>query len=886
MESPAHKAPLSSFRRLYGLFFVSGMSGLIYQVVWVRQFANVFGNSVYSAAIVTAIFMAGLGLGGWIAGGYIDARFATQRQLPLKLYAYFEALIGFLGLVTALVLPELGSFAASISSYSRMPNGWYTLSLGSSLLRYAVPIVLLTPVTTLMGATLTLLIRFVVHREVTDAGVRVGMLYGFNTAGAALGCLLTDLFLVPHIGLFSTQAFASLGNFAAAFGALRLAAAVAADAPPAESQTTIVESTTADERNFPLGVHHRRVLLGASSAALLSGVVGMGMEIVWFRYLMSMLDNSREVFSLLLGTILIGMWVGSTLAGVLHQRFGNAAVLYASAQSVLLVATAAPLMAITRAGLHGWITSVWTSVMHAPRWLQALVLLPTVELLPCALVTALPAVVMGMTFPLANAAAQDAANSVGRRAGMLYAANTVGAVLGATFAGFWLLPQLGTQGSVRALLLCSMASLLPLFWVVPAARRRTDGRAFAISAVVGVLVLGVWSRLPSNWLIHESTPTPKPEERQLAASEGIGETIVITQRSNALMLYTNGHSMSSTAFSAQRYMRLFPHLPLLSMDHPTDALVICFGVGNTLNATSLHPELQRIDMVDISEHVLSHAKYFSSVNGEPLKDPRVSVYVNDGRHHLRMVPPSTYDLITAEPPPISEAGVAALYSSDFYRLAKSRLKPGGIITYWLPISQVSGDVGLSAVRAFVDAFPNAVLLEGYDYDLILVGVNGQEPFRLDPERVMTRMQASPQIQKDMERAGVGNLLELAGLFVASPRSLHEATTGVLPVTDDYPVLEYGSGQLTIDRTPISGALFRIDRDFSEYCPRCGEPQFAEQLADLPAYLHVLSQLYTSPKFLTRSGQLSITANSREARVIRSSKYLRHLLIDGEASSSR
>jgi predicted membrane-bound spermidine synthase len=867
---------LSSFdqRQIYGLFLLSGISGLIYQIVWVRQFSYVFGNSVHSAAIVTALFMAGLGLGGWAAGKYIDSRFQSRNTLPLRGYAWFEIAIGVAALLTALVLPHLGPVSAAVSKYEVTANGWHTLSLGSNLLRYLVPVVLLTPVTALMGATLTLLIRFVVYNEIEHAGLRIGLLYGFNTAGAALGCLATDLVLIPLLGLLATQLLASIGNIAVGLLALRMARQLErnAHATSSEGSNDTEQVPPGTPEPSALAPWTNATLWGAMLAVLLSGAVGMGMEIVWFRYLISMLGGFREVFSLLLGTILVGMWLGASLAGILSRRFGNAVTLYGLAQTLLILSSAVPLMLLTRTGLLDWVNEWWSTFRGASGWLQSIAETTLMELIPIVGVTALPAVMMGMTFPLANAVVQDEATSVGRRAGVLYGANTLGAVLGALASGFWLLPNFGTQSSVSIWFCCSLLSLLPLFVVARASRR--SRLTLGVAGAVALSAIALWLRLPADWLLVQSIPPDAKDDQILATSEGIGETIVISRGTHDLTLITNGHNMSATTISGQRYMRLFSHLPLLQAPQARDALVICFGVGNTLNATLLHRQLRRVDLVDISAHVLRHAHYFEPVNGLPLNDRRVSVFINDGRQHLRMVPPESYDLITAEPPPISHAGVAALYSREFYELVRSRLKPGGVMTHWLPIHQVPGPIGLSVVRAFLDVFPNATLLDGSDYQLILVGVNGPDPFQFDPIAAQTALAELPSVRRDLERVAAGSLLELAGLFVASSSTLQQATAGRAPVTDDYPIMEYFANRPLQGREAISGELFRPHADFDTWCPRCGDATLSADLSEIQPYLDVVAKLYASTAFLDSTGALNIKVNARQRDVILNSPYLR------------
>src|SRR5439155_9332772 len=169
-------------------------------------------------------------------------------------------------------------------------------------------------------------------------------------------------------------------------------------------------------------------------------------------------------------------------------------------------------------------------------------------------------------------------------------------------------------------------------------------------------------------------------ERQVTLSEGLTEVIAVADEpGKGRTLFTNGHPMSSTARLSQRYMRALAHIPLLTIEAPQTVLVIGFGAGNTTHAATLHPSIRRVEVADLSRGVLEHAGYFAGANRDVLTDPRVTVYVNDGRHHLQMQRPGSYDLITLEPPPIGYAGVASLYSTEFYALARAKLKPDGYL---------------------------------------------------------------------------------------------------------------------------------------------------------------------------------------------------------------
>ncbi|NUQ55970.1 MAG: hypothetical protein HUU14_08815, partial [Dehalococcoidia bacterium] len=206
------------------------------------------------------------------------------------------------------------------------------------------------------------------------------------------------------------------------------------------------------------------------------------------------------------------------------------------------------------------------------------------------------------------------------------------------------------------------------------------------------------------------------------------------------------------------------------LERPERALVICFGVGSTLHAASLHPSIKALEIADLSRHVLEQADLFAESNGGVLRDPRTSVFVDDGRHRLATQPEGAYDLITLEPPPIAFAGVSSLYSREFYALGRSRLKAGGYLTQWLPGYQVPADAVLSMIRAFVDVFPASVLLSGDDNELILMGVNGPS-ITLDIDALERRIGERPAVRAELERIDLGALTEIAGMFAGSAEAL-------------------------------------------------------------------------------------------------------------------
>ncbi len=855
---------------IYFLFFCSGLSGLIYQVVWVRVFGNVFGNTVYSASLVIAVFMLGLGVGSSVVGTWADRRYAARPESLLKTYGYFELAIGLMGLAISVLLPHLGRVSALVSSYLRDPGGWYVLSTASYLARGAIAIVLLAPITMLMGGTLTLLIRHLVGRDLEVGHWRIAVLYGVNTAGAALGCILTDFLLVPAAGLQRTQMFAVFFNIVAAAGAFGLAGALASGATPARARKKkkpSVPDVTAP--TVPLSPPASSGLVWTGLALAMSGFAAMGMEILWFRHFTLLLGEFRAVFSLLLTVILIGIGAGSLAGGFLLRRIARPAQWLMVVQGLFVAST---LLGLAVASLGNIKDAAFADPAYRAAVGHMVAAAPGVEsdlartlrelwfnARPILLEVLVPALLMGLAFPLANAIIQRAERQVGRRAGILYLSNTVGAVCGSLAAGFLLLPVLGIQGSATILTTAAALAVGPLYLATDAGRalsgpsssaasnktRPAYPLAFAVSILVAGGAIGLWLRLPSSYLITGALELPMQHERLLTLSEGVTEVIAITEEpGTGRTLFTNGHRMSSTAPLSQRYMRAFAHIPLLSADNPETVLVIGFGVGNTTQAATLHPSVRRVEVVDLSRHVLTHAGYFKNSNGDVLNDRRVAVYVNDGRQHLQMQRPGSYDLITLEPPPIAQAGVAALYSEEFYALAKTRLTMKGFISQWLPVYQVPAASTLAMIRAFVDVFPQSVLVSGAEADLLLVGANDSR-IEIDPARVANAIANAPALRADLQRVDLGSVREIVGAFLASPEKLSAATRDSAPVTDDRPIQEYGVRSLLTFGDGLPASVADV-REVAAWCPKCfadGKP--VPLVQGLDTYLALLGRAYSA-----------------------------------------
>ena len=626
----------------------------------------------------------------------------------------------------------------------------------------------------------------------------------------------------------------------------------------------------------------------------MSGFAAMGLEILWFRHFSILLGGFRAVFSLLLSVILIGIGAGSLLSGFLHRRTARPAQWLIVVQALFVVSTLLGLALADARDIERVVIADRAYQAAAGRTVEAVLSAESgwarafTELWfnarPILLEVAIPALLMGFSFPLANAIIQRAERSVGRRAGVLYLSNTAGAVCGSLAAGFILLPKLGIQGSATVLTIAAGLAVVPLY--LAGSRRPEDTRdeeparpdaggrdglraALVGSMVIGGAALGLWFQLPSDYVISRALARPATE-RLVTLSEGLTEVIAVADvPGKGRTLFTNGHPMSSTARLSQRYMRALAHIPLLSIDNPETVLVIGFGVGNTTHAATLHPSIRRVEVADLSRGILAHSSYFKDANGDVLNDPRVVVYVNDGRHHLQMQPAASYDLITLEPPPIGYAGVAALYSKEFYALARRRLKPRGYISQWLPAYQVPTATTLAMIRAFVEVFPQAVLISGAEADLLLIGANDSR-IEIDPVRLTTVLAKAPAVQADLQRLDLGSVREIVGTFVGSAQTLAEATRDSPPVSDDRPLQEYGVQSLLNFGEAVPASVVDLTQ-VAAWCPKCfvdGKP--VPLVEGLDTYFALLDRAYTASAIeVARVRSLDV----RQTRVIAGSAYL-------------
>jgi hypothetical protein len=426
----------------------------------------------------------------------------------------------------------------------------------------------------------------------------------------------------------------------------------------------------------------------------------------------------------------------------------------------------------------------------------------------------------GILFPSIAATIQSGGRDRTNSAGLALLFNTAGAALGPLLTTFLFLPAIGFQ---RTLIVCAVAYLFlavlsgeRIGWSI----RRGRGLATWTLAAVAIVLLVLFPRdRDEAHFAHARQPFATDGARLVKKVEGNSDTLQL-MRTDLLgqplyyRLLTNAFTMSDTRFQNQRYMRLFAYLPLTLRPESEEALLICFGCGITADALLHDPHLKRLDVVDISKEVLNLAEDYVGPNySNPLRDPRVTTYLQDGRFFLQ-ASSRQYDVITGEPPPPKVAGTVNLYTEEFFQLMEKRLKEGGIATFWLPINQLKVEEAKAILRAFHNAFPNASVWANADYEWIMMGMKG--PGRRLTTGEMQRWWDDPAARADLARIGVENPEQLPALFLMDASEIERLTSGILPLTDffpkrlsDIPAVPAETDRFAMEYMPASGAQRRF-----------------------------------------------------------------------------
>src|SRR5882762_275490 len=767
---------------LSAVFFASGASALIFETLWFRQAGLAFGNSVWASSLVLSGFMAGLALGNALV-----ARWGQRLSNPIRAYAVAEAAIALTGVGVEFVLPALGSALAPVFR-PLLDRPW-----ALNPLRLFVAFVLLLVPSTAMGITLPLLTRALLRddsglpgrspKDEGGFGRVLGALYGWNTLGAVVGVVAGEMFMVGRFGVRGT---------ALAAGALNLLAAAVAGlvSGGSASRGTGVRRDPPHVRGPGPAVRPDPSHRGPGTtnwlvAAFAAGFCLLALEVVWFRFLLLFVKGHSNAFPVMLGVVLAGIALGGLAASLWMRVVPEAHRFAAPVAFAGAVATVA-----SYAAFPSVIAPFGLSSIVQP---EAILRVSLPLLLPVSFVS-------GIFFPLVGAALRNGLASDIETAGVLTLVNTIGAAIGSLVAGFVLLPAVGIEKSMFVVALIYGAIGALLIWRPVKGRPAPVGLAAAAVCVVA-LALFPFGELNARLLSIpvERWAEGEPERRLVAVREGVTETIVFFQRmllgkAVSDVMLTNSFSMSTTGYGVRRYQKLYVYWPIAVHPDLKRALLIGYGVGNTAKALTDSARVESIDLVDLSRDILAMGPIvFPDERQQPLRDPRMHVHIEDGRYFLQ-ASDRQFDLITGEPPPPGIAGVENLYSREYFQLIHDRLADGGIVTYWLPLADLSDVAAKAILRAFCDVFGDCSLWNGSGTNLMMVGSrnaprlgSGQAPGAVSEQQFRAQW-STPLIAAEMKRLGIERPEQLGALFIGDATFIRALVDGATPLTDDHPKL--------------------------------------------------------------------------------------------------
>ena len=759
------------------LFAVSGAAALIYEVVWTRLLTLHMGHGLAAASAVLAAFMGGLAAGARAAGRYA-ARLTPQRALTR--YAACEIVIGVLALMMPLLLQAVRPLLAMTYADG---NGGAAFSLA----RLVSSIVLLSVPAAFMGATFPIASRWMV-RVAATAAQDAGGLYASNTFGAAAGAVLAGFVLIPTLGLQATTLVGVALNLCAAAGAWLIARSAG---EPGAVPALGLRAPGSGIRKGAGGSGARSPEPGApwlAAAALgASGFASLTLQVVWTRLLVQILGPTTYAFSTVVAIFIIGIALGAAAAARLTRVISPAAGLACA----LLTSSG---LALAAASAVDWALLTIGAIVSMPDYrfwdvLGREVLLVSGMLLPMT-------IAFGAAFPFAVAMAAGRDEQITEQIGVVYSINTLGAILGSLLAGFVLVPGLGLHDTIR--LVAGISTAVAIVILVRAARDRDRavGVALAAAVVVAIAVAPGWDRLLLSSGAYKYAPAIRGARLETALTagellsyrEGPTGTVAIRKLTGTLSLSIDGKVDASNA-GDMLTQRLLAHVPLLLHPNPARAAILGLGSGVTLGSALTHP-LTNATVLEISPEVVEGSRFFQAENHNALADPRTRLIVGDGRTHL-MLGGEAYDVIVSEPSNPWMAGIASLFTREFFESARSRLAPGGVLCQWAHTYDISSRDLRSIVATFLSVFPNGSLWMVGEADVLLIGSTAA----LDaPAAGVAAALQRPGVARDLETVGLRRPFSVLSLFVAQGEALKAWANDAPLQSDDRLALEFSGPQ--------------------------------------------------------------------------------------------
>lgn len=762
------------------VFFFSGISALIYQIVWIRQFGLVFGVDIFSTSTVLAAFMAGLALGSLLFGRLVD-----RRKHVLMLFVLLQLGIGVFALVFPVTFQWLNQLYLKLDQV--LAVGFY----GTQIYRFGLAFLFLLFPTTLMGGTLPVLTKVFV-RKLRSLGWNVGKLYSVNNLGAFVGCFLAGFLLMRWVGLRHSILIAAALNLASAVIVFVLSKVEKRQTHPEPAEPEVLIS--AHQSDILPTWLIRLVLITFA----IEGFTTLAYEVIWTRILLGFsYDKSVYFYTTVILSFIFGLSVGSFLIAKVTDIRKNLLALFAGIE--LAIGILAILLLSVFAGFAD-ILIEWR-MNYGDSWWASL----GKEYLIFFVAMLLPTTLMGMTFPIVSKICTPHLKRLGTRIGEIGFLDTVGSILGAFVAGFILIPFLGVIKAVILTALINIGIGLLLIVLHPHLRRRSK-LSFVAGMAIIFTVLMIY--LPGAEYF-QYWQTQRLSDRLLYYNEGADATIAVPQHADGTkFLAINGSVTAFANFGDIRVHKMLGYLPYLLHEEPEHSLVIGLGMGITAQSL-LQPGMQRVDCVEINRGVVEASlAYFDAENNDALLQDRVNVIVDDGRSYLQ-TKDQTYDIITSNAVHARLSG--NLYTREFYEICKERLTPNGVMCQWTSTNWLTPREFKSLITAFQEVFPNTSIWLVNAGHALMVGT--PEPLNISYTEWQQRLSTS-KARADLAEYSLGSPEIMMAHFIADQETLPLFLQNARPNTDDFPYAELSRVVSKIQIPEVVLGFIRLKRDLT------------------------------------------------------------------------
>ena len=705
---------------------------------------HVFGSTVLAVSTVLAAFMAGLALGSY----YLGKRSHVSTE-PMKRYAMYEFGIGGGALVVLILLDHITPLSI-----------WMTDLLGSSphlfhSLRFIVVFLLILIPTTLMGATLPILSQLILTRP-NSVGRGLSSLYATNTVGAVAGCLLAGFFLIGSIGIHNSIYVAASLNICVGVASWLLASRQKFKLPENKEPASKPINTKRDQTGERLPQRLRLLLLWGFA---FSGLTAFAYEVLWTRSLIFFMGNSTYAFTVMLTTFLVGIALGGYVVRFFVDRLKDPIRFFAWVQLAIGVSavSAMPLLdvCVSLAVEQEWIgiaNAGWGSVM-------------VIRFAASFVVMLIPALLIGMTFPLVGKILVRNLDRSGEEVGKIYAINTLGNIVGALLPAFLLIPLLGIHKSIMVMAVVNVGIGLLIL-----AYRKSNGSPLRHLAPVALVVLVLLAvgipkspQFPSN--------TQETGDRVLYYKEGIAATTKVFQKpsSGYKHISVDGIQIGGSDPGLDYKQQWLAHLPKLLLNEYKTEMSVGLGSGILVGESARHEGLEKIICLEIAPSVVEGAAYFKEENYGVLESPKVEIVVNDAVNYL-LTSQNKYDIISTDGKTKPEYGVnGVFFSEEYYALMRDHLAPGGVAIQWVPI-HYPPEIFKTVLNTFCQTFPHALVFYA-EKNCFLVGSN--EPVTLDPGAIDQKLSDPRQPYDGLRKFGISSAASLIAQLVGDEDAIRD-----------------------------------------------------------------------------------------------------------------